>query len=309
MPRVSVIIPTHARPHLLPRAIESAFAAGTGVEVIVVDDASVDETAAVCRGLSGIKYIRLDRNQGTAGARNVGLLHSEGEYVSFLDDDDLRVPGSFDIQARALDEHPEAAFVCGAMMMADQHLAPTGEVIRPRHPSGDVFWPIVELDFAVMGLSTLIRKSALLTIGILKRHLVGIDDWDIFARMAELYPALVIEEAVGIYRQPTPRSGQGSSSRAIQLNRVAKHQVQLLKLPKAMAASAKQRRAVRRRLINRIADTLLWSAARGLPAGEFRTAGENISIALKLNPVRAIRPGAYQKLIESFIKKGPAVSP
>src|SRR5216684_5678821 len=97
MPGISVIIPTHSRPKLLPRAIESARAAGTDVEIIVVDDASADDTAAACRELADIKYVRLDRNQGVAGARNVGLLASTGDFIAFLDDDDLRLPGSLEI--------------------------------------------------------------------------------------------------------------------------------------------------------------------------------------------------------------------
>ena len=127
MVRTSVIIPTHRRPHLLPKAVESARDAGTNIEIIVVDDASLDETATVCRRLEGIRHIRLERNQGVAGARNVGLLNCKGEYVCFLDDDDLRLPGSLDLQARILDDHPEAGFVCGAMIMADQNYRPTGE--------------------------------------------------------------------------------------------------------------------------------------------------------------------------------------
>jgi glycosyltransferase involved in cell wall biosynthesis len=83
---------------LLPRAVESALGAGTGVEVIVVDDASTDGTARVCAQLQGIKYIRLDRNQGVAGARNIGLLESSADFIAFLDDDDLRLPGSLDHQ-------------------------------------------------------------------------------------------------------------------------------------------------------------------------------------------------------------------
>src|SRR5258708_2921989 len=93
MPDVSVIIPTHNRPHILPRAVESARNAGRNVELIVVDDASTDDTAKICRALQGIKYIRLEQNQGVAGARNVGLLASSSEYIAFLDDDDLRLPG------------------------------------------------------------------------------------------------------------------------------------------------------------------------------------------------------------------------
>src|SRR3712207_6699120 len=112
MPSVSVIIPTHGRPRLLPRAVESARRAGRDVEVIVVDDASTDETAEVCRGLEGVRYVRLERNQGVAGARNVGLLVSTADYVAFLDDDDLRLPGSLDRQRAVLEARPAAGFVC-----------------------------------------------------------------------------------------------------------------------------------------------------------------------------------------------------
>ena len=255
MVRVSVIIPTHDRPRLLARAVESARAAGTDVEIIVVDDASTDETATVCRNLTGIKYIRLERNQGVAGARNVGILTSSGKYIAYLDDDDLRLPGSLDVQAEALEENSEAGFVCGAMLMADQDYRPTGEVIRPQHSGGDIFWELLELDFPVMPLSTLIRKECLLRVGLLNRRLSGIDDWDIFVRIAELYPVLVIDQPMGVYRQPTASSGQGSSARAAQLRRAARHQLQLLRLPRAMAATPAKRRAIRRRTVNRIADS------------------------------------------------------
>src|SRR6185369_6325417 len=189
MPKISVIIPTHSRPHLLPRAIASALEAGADLEVIVVDDASSDETAEVCKSVAGIKYVRLERNQGVAGARNLGILESSGQYLAFLDDDDLRIAGSLDLQARALDEDPEAGFICGAMIMADQDYQPTGEVVSPHSAGGDVFWELLELDFPVMGLSALIRKDCFARIGLFKRHLDGIDDWDMFVRIAELYPA------------------------------------------------------------------------------------------------------------------------
>src|SRR5215510_11955204 len=98
MATASIIIPTHNRSQQLTRAVESARMSGSDVEVIVVDDASQDETASVCRGLEGIKYVRLDRNQGVAGARNVGILLSSADFIAFLDDDDLRLSGSLDTQ-------------------------------------------------------------------------------------------------------------------------------------------------------------------------------------------------------------------
>ena len=303
MTRISVIIPTYDRPELFPRAVESARAAGTDVEIIVVDDASTDNTAEVCRGLSDIAYVRLERNQGVAGARNVGIMKSTGRYIAFLDDDDLRLPGSLDAQAAVLDENSEAGFTCGKMIMADQNYEPTGEVLLPR-TSGDVFWDLLELDFPVMPLSTLIRKDCFLRVGLLNRKLRGIDDWDILTRISELYSVVVVDEPMGMYRKPTPSSAQGSSSQSGQLRRAARHQLQLLKLPRARTADAGKRREIRRRAINRIADTLLWSATRCFPRGEYGAACANIMGALRLNPLRAARPGAYKKLAEQlFVRR------
>src|SRR5688572_6482931 len=169
MSKVSVIIPTHSRPHLLRRAVESARAAGTDLEVIVVDDASTDQTAEVCRELPGIKYVRVDRNQGVAGARNLGLMHAQGEYIAFLDDDDLRLPGSLDHQVQHLDAHPEVGFVCGGMVMADQNYRLTGEVVCPKI-SGDIFFSLMELDFPIMGLAVLVRKECFIRVGVFHRQ-------------------------------------------------------------------------------------------------------------------------------------------
>jgi len=304
MSRTSVIIPTHNRPELLPRAVTSAWAAGRNIEVIVVDDASVDETAEVCRSLAGIKYVRNERNQGVAGARNVGLMHSEGEFVTFLDDDDLRLAASIDLQVQALIDNPEAGFVCGGMIMADQNYTPNGEETHPGHPGGDVFWPILSLDFPAMGLSTLIRRECFTRVGLFRKYLAGIDDWDLLVRLSEIYPAAVIPEPVGIYRQPTVESGQGSSFTAAQLKRAARHQTQLLRLPRAAAALSGQRREARQRMTSRIADTLLWRATRHIRKREYSAASASAAAALTINPLRAVRPAAYKKLFKSLFRHG-----
>src|SRR5258708_3200752 len=186
------------------------------------------------------------------------------------------------------------------MIMADQEYQPTGEVFLPRN-SENVFWDLLELDFPVMPLSTLIRKECFLRVGLLNQKLKGIDDWDIFTRIAEIYPVLVIDQPMGIYRQPTPSSDQGSSSQATQLLRVSRHQLKLLELPSAKSAEPGFRRAIRRRTVNRCADTLLWTAARHLPRGEYQTFFRNVLGALRLNPLRVVRPRAYKKLAQRLI--------
>ena len=152
-----------------------------------------------------------------------------------------------------------------------------------------------------MPLSVLIRKECFLRVGLLNARLCGIDDWDIFVRLAELYPVLVMTEVIGLYRQPSPLSGQGSSAQSAQLRRAARHQLRLLQLPRAMGATAQRRREARRRAVNRIADTLLWNAARRLPEKEYGFVWANALAALRLNPLRAARPSAYRKLVSRWI--------
>jgi len=301
MPRTSIIIPTFNRPQLLPRAVESARAAGKDVEIIVVDDASVDGTAAVCSELGGVKYIRLEHSQGVAGARNVGILASSSEYIAFLDDDDLRLPGSLDQQSELLAANPDIGFVCGAMLLADQEYTLTGDISVPPQGHGDRFWELLELDFPVMPLCVLIRKECFMKVGLLNSRLRGIDDWDILVRIAELYPVLVLADPVGIYRQPTVSSGQGSSSQATQLYHALAHQRQLFQLPRVQLATRAQRRRARRSTVNRVADTLLWNAAGLVRERAFNSAVTNVVTALRLNPLRALRPHALKKLDQLLV--------
>jgi glycosyltransferase involved in cell wall biosynthesis len=245
--------------------------------------------------------VRLEHNQGVAGARNIGILASSADFVAFLDDDDLRLPGSLDAQVDALVTHKEAGFVCGAMLLADQEGHLTGEVSAPKHPGGDAFWELLELDFPIMPISVVIQKECFTSAGMFNSGLPGIDDWDILVRIAELYPVIVIDCPVSVYRKPTPFSGQGSSAQARHLSKAARHQLQLLRLTRARAAPASKLREVRRRTVNRIADTLLWNAAQAVRQGAYSFACANILAALRLSPVRVLRPGGYRKLAATLL--------
>jgi hypothetical protein len=301
MARVSLIITTFNRPHMLPRAVESAQRAGRDIEVIVVDDGSKDETASVCRTLTGIKYLRLDRNQGVAGARNIGLLECTGDYIAFLDDDDVRLPGSLDYQLELLEDNAEAGFVASAVQLADDQGIPTEEFASPRASSGDVFWQILELDLFLSPASVLVRKACFFEVGIFNKSLAGIDDWDMWARIAELRPVVIDNRAVSVYRCATPDSGQGSSNSAKHLFAAVKHQKQLLALPRAAAAPWALRRTLRKNLKRRIADTLSWRAAEHLPRGFVRFAAANFLTALRISPLWAARPTHLEVLFRSWV--------
>jgi glycosyltransferase involved in cell wall biosynthesis len=114
MPRVSVVIPTYNRAHTVVACIESALAQSfTGLEVIVVDDGSSDDTGSVLKQAFGdrIRYY-FQTNQGASVARNRGVEEAQGEWIAFLDSDDLWETDKLEWQFKALDQFAPACAAC-----------------------------------------------------------------------------------------------------------------------------------------------------------------------------------------------------
>ncbi|MFQ5769234.1 MAG: glycosyltransferase family 2 protein, partial [bacterium] len=100
-PFFTVVIPTHNRAELLKEAIQSVLAQTfSDFELIVVDDHSTDNTRDVIASFrdSRIKYVLNDRTTGGAGTRNAGIFRAQGEWVAFLDDDDVWLPQKLALQ-------------------------------------------------------------------------------------------------------------------------------------------------------------------------------------------------------------------
>lgn len=305
MSRVTVIIATHSRPHLLPRAVASAQQAGSEVEVIVVDDASSDATADVCRSLPGIRWIRTERNQKVAGARNLGILASTADYISFLDDDDLRLPGSLDIQLAALEAQPEAGLVYGQALLEDQSGVISDESPAPlEFPEGDVFWKLLEWNF-ISCLTVVFRKACLYKVGLLDRNLAGFDDWDLWIRIAELYPVVAVEQPVAVWRKASKGTQQGSSELSRIFAAAGKvYENRWLSLPRAASAPKRKRDETMGRFFGRAANVVVWEAADALRAGEFGHAIDKLSVAFRLSPGSVSHPYMIKLLVTSMFGFG-----
>ena len=106
-PLISVIIPTYNCAHYLGEAIGSVLSqAYPAIEVLVVDDGSADATAQVAADFGGrIRYFR-QANGGIGAARNSGLAHARGDFIAYLDADDLYVPGRLARQMDCLARDP-----------------------------------------------------------------------------------------------------------------------------------------------------------------------------------------------------------
>ena len=113
-PQVSVILPTFNRADLLPRSVDSVLEQTFGdFELIIVDDGSTDNTAAIVRDHKDtrIHYIGLAHNRGQAHARNIGIAESQGTLIAFQDSDDTWESGKLAKQVHILDCDAEVAGV------------------------------------------------------------------------------------------------------------------------------------------------------------------------------------------------------
>ncbi|HWF87455.1 MAG TPA: glycosyltransferase [Pyrinomonadaceae bacterium] len=289
--KISVVIPTYNRARLLPRAIESARNAGSDLEVIVVDDCSTDETPEVCAAIEGIRYVRMQTNGGLAHARNAGVAESSCEFVAFLDDDDLRLPGSLDKQLHALTSDDRIAFCYGQALIGDaRRQLPTGEIYPLRCPHGDIFWQLLEDNFIPMP-SVLVRKSTLVNANGFNTSLKLIEDWDMWLRLSEDHLVAAVEEPVAIHRKAVAESDQMCSNAAEICKQALRVQQMALVRPRARASETAKRRYVQKKFRDRAYEILMTEATNSIHEGKRQAAKTNILDAFRFRPFRTMASG------------------
>ncbi len=110
-PLVSVIVPVYNGERYLTKTIQSVLTQDyQPIEIIVVDDGSTDRTAEIVRAQPNIHYI-YQNNRGVSAARNTGIAAAQGEFLAFLDADDMWVPQKLSVQVSYLTQHPDVGFV------------------------------------------------------------------------------------------------------------------------------------------------------------------------------------------------------
>jgi glycosyltransferase involved in cell wall biosynthesis len=135
MPTVSVIIPTYNRADVLPRSIDSALDQTlSDVEVIVVDDASDDDTESVVNEYddSRVTFLEHETNRGGSAARNTGIGVATGDYIALLDSDDVWAPTKLEQQVETLEQRSDewVAAYCGTTIVNGEDAAPKWERIK-----------------------------------------------------------------------------------------------------------------------------------------------------------------------------------
>lgn len=186
-PLVSVVIPVYNRAQLIGRALASVFAQSyQNFEIIVVDDASSDGLASALAEFSDPRLRRLvhPSNRGAAAARNTGVASATGEYVAFLDSDDVWYPEKLAFQVAAMRDQPAevaghvCAYDCIKAGYQSRQIAPNwlGQSFQRAVLFGCTCGP---------GTTLLCRRAVFADIGPLDEELRRLEDWDWLLRLAE----------------------------------------------------------------------------------------------------------------------------
>lgn len=202
MPKVTVVIPAYNAMTYLPETLDSVLKQTlTDIEVLIINDGSTDHIVSWASEITDSRvHLIFQRNQGLPGARNTGIIHAQGEYVAFLDADDLWEPTKLEKQAHCLDSKPEVGLVYTWTLLVDQQGKSTG-VVTAAHIEGNVWEKLLLGDVVGSGSSAMIRRSCFETVGLFDTELTSIEDCDMWVRIAAHYSLAVIKEVLVYYRQ------------------------------------------------------------------------------------------------------------
>jgi glycosyltransferase involved in cell wall biosynthesis len=199
-PQVSVVLPTRNRSAMLRKSLRSALDQdATGLEVIVVDEGSSDDTAEHLARIDDqrLTVLRNDQPQGVARARNAAIERARGDWIAFLDDDDLWAPGYLRAQLAAAAEQGLSLCYSGRIEIDER-----GELInkaycpRPRRLARGLF-----ANNAIGGpTGVIIRADLLERVGCFDERLSALADWDLWIRAARGGRAGACPEPLVAYR-------------------------------------------------------------------------------------------------------------
>jgi len=200
MPLVSVVIPCYNQGRFLGEAIESVLRQGhRRLEIIVVDDGSTDDTSQVAGKYPGVRLVRQE-NRGLSAARNAGIEASAGDYLVFLDADDLLLPCALEAGVNCLDEHPDCAFVYGhyRLITADGFAMSSPPA---RAVDEEYYLNMLRSNYIGMPATVMYRRAVFAAVGRFDTSRAACEDYDLYLRITRNYPIRRHENIVAEYRQ------------------------------------------------------------------------------------------------------------
>ncbi len=239
-PAVSIVLPTYNREALIEGAVRSVLAqTWRDFELIVVDDASTDDTVAVVEAIPDdrIRLVRLEQNSRQSAARNQGVAAARSDLIAFQDSDDEWLPTKLERQMAALaNASPQVGAVYTAFerIAGDQVTYIPAQDIRPRE--GDIL-PSLLFGNLVSTQTLLVRRELLERIGGFDEDMIRDEDWDLVIRLAqETLFALVDEAMVRVIDHPGSVTHDIPAGLAARRHMLEKHRHLIGAIPRAYAA-------------------------------------------------------------------------
>ena len=211
--KISVVIPCFNAERYIAAAVRSVLAQDwSDLEVIVVDDGSSDRSAELVRDTFPEVTLLRQTNQGVAAARNLGIRHSQGDWIAFLDADDIWLPGKLQAQWQMLSAQPTARMAYSAWQVwsstepspspeyVDEVLSQSGDLDRWAGPSGWIY-PQLLLDCEVWTSTVLSHRSLFEEVGLFDTALRIGEDYDLWLRASRVTAILRVPRPYALYRK------------------------------------------------------------------------------------------------------------
>lgn len=228
VPIVSVVIPAFNAAWCVTRAIDSVLVQDfRNFEVIVVDDGSTDDTAAVLLAYGDAIRVVHQANGGMSSARNAGIRESQGEFIAFLDADDWWLPTKLNRQVDLMRTRPELGFSSTTARVED----PEGRLVNLwvcTQWEGSFLAHLFQSNAGIAGGSSalMVRHESLKRSGGYDETLGGVEDADLWMRLAAITEyACIPEPLVVVLRRPgsVSRNVEGMRQGAIQVMHKNRH--------------------------------------------------------------------------------------
>ncbi|MEW5860942.1 MAG: glycosyltransferase [Cyanobacteriota bacterium] len=277
MEKISVIVPTLNAERTILRTIKSVLQQTfPNYELIVINDGSSDRTLELLNTIEDPRVkIFSYSNGGLPVARNRGISHATGNFITFLDADDLWTPDKLELQFIALQQHPEAGVVYSWTQFMDNQ----GKYFHGGKSvffKGNVYANLLLGNFIDSGSNVLIRRQAIESVGEFDPTLASCEDWDYWLRLAARWPFVVVPKPQILYRQSS-----GAMSSKIEVMK----KYHLIVVERAFQAAPPELQYLKNRSLANIYQFLAHLCLTRIPgAGGAKQAADNLKSAIRLHP-------------------------
>ena len=297
MSKISIIIPAYNAESTIKSTIESVQKQTyRDYELIVIDDGSTDRTAKIVCEIADerLKFFSY-QNAGVSVARNRGIQQATGEYIAFLDADDLWTRDKLEKQVAILETNPEVGVVYSQTSYIDSQ----SNLLYNCNPvsfAGNVLPELLLTNFLHNGSNPLIRQQAVATVGGFDSNITSCEDWDYYLRLAALYPFAVVPEYQILYRQT------GSQNMSSNVARMQQASYTVIERAYQKFPRLRHYRSQSLSILHLYCAELYLRNSKFKPQDLSRV-GENIWLSIRLYPQSLSNINTYRMLIKFLLAK------